>query len=251
MPTQAFIAKYKIDKEDLDGVETSQGKIGVQKFDVLDLDELETSQERRYLKLDEYKEWVNRQVREAKNQGLKQVDRFENILMKRMQAFGGSIDDLRPAKVTPMSVKIKEGEQPIFIKPRKCAYTALIWLKKRMTKLISLGLARMHKNPHWGVPVFIKGKPGKVGEYRLLFDLRAINEKLVMTSLPLPQLESMLNSLSESSIYAVLDLLKGFNALPIAEDSQGIFVAVTPFGCVELLVAPQGCILCPGVFMIV
>ena len=248
MPTQAFIAKYKIDKEDLDGVETSQGKIGVQKFDVLDLDELETSQERRYLKLDEYKEWVNRQVREAKNQGLKQVDRFENILMKRMQAFGGSIDDLRPAKVTPLSVKIKEGEQPIFIKPRKCSYTALIWLKKRMTKLISLGLARMHKNPHWGVPVFIKGKPGKVGEYRLLFDLRAINEKLVMTSLPLPQLESMLNSLSESSIYAVLDLLKGFNALPIAEDSQGIFVAVTPFGCVELLVAPQGCILCPGVF---
>lgn len=248
LPQSVVIAKYELsEQESYEHVNAFESGV-LKPDDVLDMDSLEDIPEKRYLTREEYQPWVEEQVQVAKSNGLKNEKEFRRILNSRFGAFGGSIDDLKPAKVTPMRLNLKKDATPVFIKPRKCSYKALIWLKERMNKLISLGLARKAKNPVWGFPVFIKSKPGKTDDFRLLFDLRAINERINMTSLPLPQLESMLNSLTNSKIYAILDLLKGFNALPVHPDSQGIFVAVTPIGCIELLVAPQGCSICPGVF---
>lgn len=246
LPQKVVVAKYELEYQEqyVDAFETQV----IKEHDLLDIDSLEEEPEQRFLTRKEYEPWVEKQVDVALENGLQDEPEFRRILNNRFGAFGGSINDLTPAKVTPMSLNLKKDATPIFIKPRKCSYKALIWLKERMNKLIDLGLARRPKNPIWGFPVFIKSKPGKKDDFRLLFDLRAINERINMTSLPLPQLESMLNSLAGSKLYAILDLLKGFNALPVAEDSQGIFVAVTPIGCIELLVAPQGCSICPGVF---
>mmetsp|Transcript_10647 Transcript_10647/g.13332 ORF Transcript_10647/g.13332 Transcript_10647/m.13332 type:complete len:244 (-) Transcript_10647:575-1306(-) len=102
------------------------------------------------------------------------------------------------------------------------------------------------KHPHWGFPVFAVAKKG--GKFRMVTDFRLLNDACKFTSLPLSNVESLLACLFKTHIYAVIDLMKGFNSLPVDEESQNYFVLVTPFGNYIQKVAPMGWLNSPPYF---
>ncbi len=184
-------------------------------------------------------------LEEAKAKGCGDIDRLREILVKHKNIFAFNFDDCEISKLTPMKPELKAGADPVYAKPRRMSLDQLQWLENHISKMIQLGMLKPVRNPVWGVPVFIVPKPGNKG-YRMVADFREVNSRCLMNSLPMPLLESMIAATKGSKFFGSLDNMKGFNLLGV-EDSEP-FTLVTPFGCFQMMVAPQGYLNSPIVY---
>ncbi|MFK7806887.1 MAG: RNase H-like domain-containing protein [Saprospiraceae bacterium] len=184
-------------------------------------------------------------LRRAIANGCKDVNRLETILRKHKEVFAFTFDDCKISKLTPMKPELKAGANPTFAKPRRMSLEQLQWLEKHVAQMVKLGMLKEVRNPTWGVPVFVVTKPGGKG-FRMVADFRAVNSRCLSNTLPMPLLEQMLSCTIGSTIFGSFDNMKGFNLLG-AENSEP-FTLVTPFGCYQMMVAPQGYLNSPVVY---
>lgn len=106
-----------------------------------------------------------------------------------------------------MKVEIKEGATPCVAAPRSMGHAQLKFLKEKLTLMEQRGVVERVSDSTWSSPVFVVPKPGKSGEYRMVVDLRSLNDRVVKTSLPLPNLENMLTQLNpRASIFGTFDV---------------------------------------------
>jgi hypothetical protein len=117
------------------------------------------------------------------------------------------------------------------------SHTSKMQEKQMMTEVM---------DSHWGVPAMVIEKPNKKG-YRMVADFRRLNQQIYPTSIPLPLPDSLLGNTHDATYYGVMDNLKGFNSLPV-EDPHKCLVLITPFGCFQMNVAPQGFLNSPNIY---
>lgn len=177
--------------------------------------------------------------------GCTSLKRLEAILRKHEKIFAFKFEDCKISKVTKMEPELKTGANPVFAKPRRMNIEQLKWLEEHIKKMIDLGMLVEVRNPTWGVPVFVVPKPGGKG-FRMVADFRAVNARSLANSLPMPLLEQLIGATKGASVYGSLDNMKGFNLLGVKNGDP--FTLVTPFGCFQMLVAPQGYLNSPVVY---
>ena len=183
----------------------------------------------------DFEKILQEKLKDAVQEGCEDLERLEEILRRRRGAFATKFSECRISKLTPLKPQLKEGAQPVFGKARRMSLEQLGWLKGHIKQLEALGMVKRVHNPVWGVPVFVVAKPnGK----RMVADFRAVNSRMVPTSLPLPLLEQMLGATAGAKVFGSLDNMKGFDGLA-ATDTEP-FTLVTPFGCYQMMVAPMG-----------
>ncbi len=195
----------------------------------------------------DFETFLQAELKLASEQGISPVHlkRLESILRRYKRILIHNFEDCEISDLTPMSPKLKEGVEPCISKPRRMSLEQLTWLEGHINQMVKLGMLRRVKNPVWGVPVFVVAKPGNKG-WRMVADFRAINSRSQPSSLPMPLLEQLLDCTAGAKFFASLDNMKGFNLLPTSRSD--IFTLVTPFGCYEMLVAPQGYLNSPQVY---
>ena len=67
----------------------------------------------------------------------------------------------------------------------------------------------------------------------MVIDYRALNEKTVGDSYPLPQITEVLDQLGGAKYFSVMDLASSFHQIPMNSDSKSKTVFSTPYAHYE------------------
>ena len=73
-------------------------------------------------------------------------------------------------------------------------------------------------NSPWSSPFILVKK--KDGTNRFVIDYRKLNNKTVKDRMPIPNVEELIDNLSQSSIFSLLDLTSGYWQVPLAEQTK-------------------------------
>jgi len=145
---------------------------------------------------------------------------------------------LKDAKCAP----VKQRERRLT--PAKRA-AALEWVREEVAA------GRMEQSTgEWSAQLVFaaKYKDDKLVGWRICGDYRDLNVQTKADAEPLPLPEQILDQLQGSRIFSKLDLLKGFNQIPVAVDSRPYMAVSTPDGLYQPTVMPFGARNAPGAF---
>jgi hypothetical protein len=102
---------------------------------------------------------------------------------------------------------------PVQIRPYKLAFEEQREAAKIIEQLLKeKAIARSHSD--WASPAFLVPKPN--GGWRLVTDLWLLNQRCRDWKMPLPAIEDVFQKLSESELFCVMDITKGFWNVPIS-----------------------------------
>lgn len=100
----------------------------------------------------------------------------------------------------------------------------------------------------WNTPILPVLKKA-TGKYRMVHDLRLINEKVLTATLPTPNPYTIMSKLTpKHSHFTCIDLANAFFCMPLAEQCQDIFAFSYQGAQYTYNRLPQGFILSPGLF---
>ena len=182
-------------------------------------------------------------ISKAKAEGLSESEKDDitNVLKKHLDVFRTKLGDDPPAKVEEMRAVIKTDAKPVKARVRRYSEEARQWLSSFVKELETKGL--IYKNPQatWASAAMPRPKPNGRG-YRMVIDLRAINNCVELSPYPLPHLERISQMLKGYPCFATIDLCKGYWQYPLAEECQEYFTFVTEDGLFTPTRVPQGSI---------
>ena len=101
-------------------------------------------------------------------------------------------------------------------------------------------------NPRFASPSFLV--PKKLGGYRLLVDMRQVNEGLEDGTWPIPNIQELLDRTRGAKLFSIIDLAAGYQQMRITENSKWLTAFRTPIGTYCWRTLPQGCKASPPAF---
>ena len=93
-----------------------------------------------------------------------------------------------------------------------------------------------------------KNDKGEVSGWRVCGDYRDLNAATKADAEPLPLMQAVFDQLSSMQYFSKLDLLKGFNQIPVEPASRELMAVSTPAGLYQPTVMPFGVKNAPGAF---
>ncbi|MPV02369.1 hypothetical protein FVA96_24610, partial [Escherichia coli] len=122
-------------------------------------------------------------------------------------------------------------------------------IKETIEGLIKSGVLEPSESA-WNTPILPVEKTG-TGKYSMAHDLRKINDRLVTTTVPVPNPYTALPSLTpppQQQWFPCIDLANAFFCLPLHEDLRDVFSFTYGNRQLRYTLLPQGFALSPGIF---
>ena len=164
---------------------------------------------------------------------------FKKLLLEKLDAFGLDQRVCSMSKLQPIECIMEDNHPPICERARMMNRDKMEWLRTKIDDLVAMGMLEVDPNPTFGSPCFVVPKKGPK-KYRMVVDMRLLNKYTKPTACDLPHLEQQLMSIGDSKYFCTMDLLHGFDFLPVHPDSTKYFVMTTPFGAYRMKGAPMG-----------
>ena len=118
-------------------------------------------------------------------------------------------------------------------------------VKAHIQQLLDSKVIRESSSPYSSPIVLVTKKDGSL---RLCVDYRQLNAKTRRDAYPLPRIEESLDALSGATWFSTLDLVSGYNQVPVVERDKPKTAFCTPFGLFEFNRMPFGLCNAPGTF---
>jgi len=125
---------------------------------------------------------------------------------------------------------------PLYVKPRPLLGEKLMSAKEEFKKLETLGIIRVSKSP-WASPIHMVPKGNG---WRIVGDYRRLNNITKSDVYPMQNINGIAAFLHGSNVFSKIDLVRGYNQIPMAEDAIEKTAVCTPFGLYEYVRMPFG-----------
>ena len=170
------------------------------------------------------------------SQDTQKNEALKNLIKKYPSVF--TTED-EPLTVTPYFVHTIKQHTPcvIYRRPYTIPVKYYEGVKNQLDKLQKQGIIRPSKSPYNNplVPV-----PKKDGSIRLCLDFRALNATLRDDRYPLPNINSILTQMGDSSLFSCLDMKMGYHQIRLSDDSTELTAFTAPEGHYEFTSMPFG-----------
>ena len=168
---------------------------------------------------------------------LKLVKRYTDVFATKDEPAG---------RTNSMEFTINTGDsEPISQQRYRCPYFLRDTLKGIINDNVKKGLMIPISSP-WAAPTLLVKKPD--GNYRLVCDYRRLNAVTAPEHYPLPFIGDLIDNLSESKIFSVMDLAAGFHQIPCSDEAKEKLAISTEYGQFSWTVMPMGLRNAPSVF---
>ena len=169
-----------------------------------------------------------------------------NMIKRNREAFSLAEMDLGCYK-KPIEIKLRDPTlEPAYSKPITYPYKARKFLDNHLQKMLDHDLIQISKGSPFNSPCHLI--PKKTGKPRMITNFMYVNKLIEQNRWPIPSVRNVLEHLSGSQYFSVMDCKKGFWQIKITENSRSL----TAFSCrgrlYEYKRLPQGMSISPGAF---
>ena len=126
---------------------------------------------------------------------------------------------------------------PVHSRPRRLDAEKYAAAKEEFLQMEQMGIIRRSKS-QWAAPLHMVHKAD--GKWRACGDYRGLNMNSEDDRYPLPHIHDCNANLANCTIFSKIDLIRGYNQIPMAPDSITKTAIITPFGLWEFLKMPFG-----------
>jgi len=176
----------------------------------------------------------------AADQGLK----FRHLLEKFADIFATDINKLGRTDLVSHRIFTKDVP-PIRSRPYSIPPSEQTFIKEEIQRMMKHKLIRPSNSPWTSPVVLVKKKNGKL---RFCVDYRKLNNITKKDAYPLPRIDEMLNTLTESHWFSTLDLASGYWQVAMHPRDKEKTAFVTRYGTYEFNVMPFGLCNAPATF---
>lgn len=110
-------------------------------------------------------------------------------------------------------------------------------LCQQLQDILDKGIIRHYASPY-SSPVFLV--PKREADFRPIVDYRALNKKIVLDSVPLPDIHSCLYLFAGATVFSSLNLNSAYNQIPLSERSCQCMAFATDRNLFEFCCVPFG-----------
>jgi hypothetical protein len=173
-----------------------------------------------------------------------QQQKFQKFMGRYQNLFAWNPDDFGRTSVITHNIDTGTAA-PVKQRFYRTSYQNQLFIKDEIQRLLEAGLIIPSKS-QWTSPVVVVEK--KNGKKRLCVDYRKLNKVTKKDNYPLPRVDDMLETLSESQWFSSLDLASGFWQVELDPKDREKLTFITRFGTYEFTVMPFGLCNAPATF---
>ena len=135
------------------------------------------------------------------------------------------------------STTLTPSGPPVFARARRLFGDKLEVARLEIQRMQEMGIIRPSSSP-WSFPLHVVPKAD--GGWHPCGDYRKLNVSTADDLYPLPHIHSFSSITFGPKIFSVLDLVRGYHKIPMAEEDIKKTASITPFGLFKFLRMPFG-----------
>ena len=181
-------------------------------------------------------------VEASKNYGLLGRDILEHFTSQPVATNSVSTDSscyLPPMKIQPVSINVVDYSKLKFCKARPVPLPLVDQVNAELQRLQDQGIIKPVKSSKYASPVvWVKKRNGTL---RMCADFKIhVNKSIETDAYPMPATETVFAGMSESKVFAKLDLKEAYWQIPLDVSSREVCTINTSKGLFQMLRLPKG-----------
>ncbi|XP_058494566.1 uncharacterized protein LOC131465683 [Solea solea] len=170
--------------------------------------------------------------------------RLRQKLSARSQVFSLHEWDVGLAKSVEHTIRMSDA-RPFRERSRRLAPADLEDVRKHLQELLRAGIIKESRSPYASPIVIVRKKSGAV---RMCIDYRLLNSRTIPDQYTTPCIDDVLDSMTGSKWFSVLDLRSGYYQIAMAEEDKEKTAFICPLGFFQFERMPQGITGAPATF---
>ena len=171
------------------------------------------------------------------NSAKRLIDEYKDLFVQ---------SDLELGRTDRVSMQIETGDHPpIRQRPYRTPWSQKSLVEEHIGSMLEADVIKESASP-WASPIVMV--PKKDGTKRFCVDYRKLNRVIKQNSYPLPNIDDILTSMHQSTVFSCLDLKSGYWQIPLDPDSQEKTAFICHAGLYHFNVVPFGISIAPPVF---
>lgn len=170
--------------------------------------------------------------------------RLRAKLAQRPEVFSLHDWDVGVAKGVEHKIRLADS-RPFRQRSRRLPPADIEDVRKHLQELLQAGIIRESRSPYASPIVVVRKKNGAV---RMCIDYRLLNSRTIPDQYTTPCIDEVLNVLSGSKWFSVLDLRSGYYQIAMNEEDKEKTAFICPLGFFEFERMPQGITGAPATF---
>lgn len=159
-----------------------------------------------------------------------EYDKLKTKLRERREAFSSGKDDVGLTSRVKHDIRMNDNT-PFKERHRRIPPGMYTQVREHLQQMLDSGIIRRSRSPWSSNVVWVKKKDGTL---RQCVDFRQLNARTIKDSYALPKIEELLDALSGSKYFSVLDLKSGYHQVEIVEEhKERTAFTVAPLGFFE------------------
>lgn len=151
----------------------------------------------------------------------------KSVIIKLCQEFSDCFfvdgDTVKHTDLMTHTIHLKPDAKPAFTKQYKLPEAQKQEIHSQLQKMEREGIVEKCKASGWNSPIILVPKRDENGlktKYRLVVDFRKLNEATIPFQFPIPQIDCIIDRLSNSKYFSTLDLYGAFYQIKLTEESK-------------------------------